>query len=223
MTLERFIPADYFLEVDLDRYWWFEGDLRWRVYAYVQSLVLRVERRISEGLVRVRLSGDYSMTRERLFVGRLRQYVKSTCVLLIDNTTGDIPGHQPCARRLPDNPCNLVSYLTPGQTNLQRLTGYGFFMDTGWVSGLCNSLPTASTAAATIFGGYNSTSPPGDCRVPSGSNLVTHGSVPSPCSGLPTTFYSHVETYTPDNIWFATHPFSITPCGGPSEEEEAPP
>lgn len=224
LAVERYIPADYFLEVDLDRYWWFQGNLLWRVYAYAQDLVLRVERRVAEGLMRVRLTGTYAMTRERYFSGRLRQYVKSTCTLLVDNTSTAPVDHIPCARALPDHPCTIGGgYFIPFTTNIERNTGYGIFMDTGWVSGNCDTIPTLSTAEPNIFGGYKSTSPPGDCRVPSGSNLVTHGSVPSPCSGLPTTFYSHVETYTPDNIWFATHPFSITPCGGPSEEEEAPP
>ena len=168
--------------------------------------------------MRVRLTGTYAMTRERIFIGRLRQYVKSTCTLLVDNTTTPPVGHIPCARSLPDHPCIIGgNYFIPFTTNIERNTGYGIFMDTGWVSANCGTIPTLSTAQPSIFGGYKSTSPPGNCRVPSGSTLVNLGAVPSPCSGLPTDFYSHNETYTTDATWFATHPFSITPCGGPIE------
>jgi hypothetical protein len=204
LTKESTIPYTYWQQVFLGNFFWYEGDVVWRTYAYIQELKLTVYR--WGGLARTVLSGIVSQSGQKNFFGRRRQYSASGCAL-IEDVYPNIWIEQICARgtACQDNGRYTIDSKWIGSV-------FGINRDSGWVSGDCDTLPTNDIGTADIASDqYNPGESPGVCRVPTGSTYVL-GSVSLGCTQGGTNFYSHDYTYTTPDVWFARHPITLTTC-----------
>lgn len=221
LTLERVIKYDFWGSVSLLPSEWGIGDLRWRVYKYVRNLSLTYYR--YRDLARIVLAGsvDESVEYGPDIGYRYREY-DTSCNLILDSTKTTPFARNQCFRTGTCRPSLGIDVRTGINATLYRTFGQPIQRDSGWVPSTCEEFPAGDTTPALLFGdSYNSgaagTFPSNLCRVPSGSTLITDPD-PSPCTQGGSTNWRYFLTYTPDTVWAARHPVTITPCSDDAGE-----
>lgn len=203
-TKESTVPFTYWQQVFTGNYFWFEGDVVWRTYAYIHSLRLIVYRWGS--LSRTVLSGVIAQSAQKNFFGRRRQYTTSGCTL-IEDFTDSTWLEQICARGTACTDNGLYRIDSKWKDLV-----FGINRDSGWTTGDCSTLPINDIGTAdTASDQYNPGEPAGVCRAPTGSTYTLQGPTLG-CTQGGANFYFHNYTYTTPDVWFARHPISITVC-----------